>query len=108
MAKKVDNNPWVFDAADQYEGFANLAQSTKPNFGVKPYVQRIKVDTGAGGDVLITTDGTDANVVLKADATPADDTLEWPIGARVDGIYIDTLPTNATIKVWHGYENEGS
>ena len=106
MAKKVDNNPWTFDAADQYEGWANRAQSTKPVFEVKPYISRIKIDTGNGGDILITTDGTDANEVVKADSTPANDTLEWPIQKRVDGIYIDTLPTNATIQVWHGYDED--
>jgi len=102
MSKDVTGNPWVFDTQGEYEGFANRAQSTAPVYTCKVYIDRIKVDTGDGGDVAVDTDSTPTRRVIKADSTPADDTLEWPIGHYVDGIYITTLPTNATIEVWHG------
>jgi hypothetical protein len=112
MAKDVTGNPWLFDAATQGEGFGPNKDSISVVFTTKPYIDRIKVDTGDGGNVLIRSrsaagTGDHSRIdILKADSTPANDTLEWPIKHRVDGIYIVTLPANATIKVWHGYADE--
>lgn len=102
MAKDVTGNPWTFDAAAQYEGFANRNETTAPVFAVKVFVQQIKIDTGDGGNVAIDTDSAATRQVVKADNTPANDTLWWPIDHYVEGLYITTLPTNATITVWHG------
>jgi hypothetical protein len=104
MAKDITGNPWVFDTATESEGFANRNESTAPNITTNIFINRIKVDTGDGGDVAIDNDATPTRRIIKADSTPANDTLEWPIGHYVDGIYITTLPTNATITVWHGME----
>ena len=108
MAKDVKANPWVLDAATQGEGFGPNEDSVSVVFTVKPYVNQIKVDTGDGGDVLVhsrknASAGDHARyVVVKLDDTPANDTLWVPIEARVDGIYATTLPTNASLFIYHG------
>jgi hypothetical protein len=107
MAKEITGQPWVFNAAGEFEGYANNAELdgnlNGPHFPTRIFVQRFKIDTGAGGDVLI-NDSNGGNEILKADSTPANDTLEWPINSWVKGLYIQTLPANATIQVWHGKE----
>lgn len=108
MAKDVKANPWKLDATGQGEGFGPNEDSVSVVFTVKPYVNQIKVDTGDGGDVLIRSRNTASAGshgrydIVKLDNTPANDTLWVPIEARVDGIYITTLPTNASIYVYHG------
>jgi hypothetical protein len=105
-------SPWIFEKEGEGEGFGPNEDGIPVNFVIKPYVQRIKVDTGDGGDVLVysrkgASSGSHARyTVLKEDSTSADDNLQRPIGKRVDGIYIETLPDNAKVVVWHGREDE--
>lgn len=95
----------------------SIPAADKPVFNTSIYIRQIKITTGAGGDVLVysrkvagTADPTEENKpdqhkryeVLFADATPADDTLWWPMDQRVDGIYVETLPANAKLYVFHG------
>lgn len=108
MAKDIKANPWVFDATTQGEGFGPNLDSISVNFTIKPYINQIKVDTGDGGDVLVrsrntASAGSHARYdIVKLDNTPANDTLYVPIEAKVDGIYVVTLPTNASLYVYHG------
>lgn len=123
MAKDVSANPWVFDATGQAEGLGPSLDSGPEvthtvNFNVPVYIQQIKVVTGGtGGDVLVysrkivgTEDPTQypkcdqrkRYEVLFLDETPANDTLWVPINTRVDGIYVNTLPTGAKLYVYHG------
>jgi hypothetical protein len=53
MSKDVTSNPWTFDAAAQGEGFGPNKDSVSVVFTIKPYIDRIKIDTGDGGNVLI-------------------------------------------------------
>lgn len=108
MAKDITGQPWQFNAAGDFEGLANVgeldASLNGPVFPHRIFVRRIKIVTGStGGDVLVTeSDG--GREIARADSAPANDTLEWPINAWVKGIYIDTLPTGANVKVFHGIE----
>ena len=112
MAKVVRGDFIEFDAGDQGEGFGPNKDSVSVVYTHKIYVARIKVDTGDGGDVLLYSRQEAGAAdharyeVLKADSTPANDTLEWPIHKRVDGVFVETLPANAKIVVWLGYDNE--
>lgn len=81
-------------------GSGTHTMSMKNIFNHPIYIQRVKLDTGDGGNLLIEEDG--GRDIIKADNTPANDTLEWPIGAFVDSFKITTLPANATVTVWHG------
>jgi len=108
MAKVITDQPWKFDAAGQAEGKAawDNAQidNTNLEYDIPIYISQIKVDTGDGGNVLLTTGVTDGLVILKLDDTPADDTLWVPMEKYFDGILIQTLPTNAAVFVYHGVD----
>ena len=96
----------------------SISAANKPNFNTPIYIREVKITTGStGGDVLVysrkvvgTADPTEENKpeqhkryeVLFADATPANDTLWWPINTRVDGFYVETLPAGAKLYVFHG------
>ena len=77
-------------------------------FNTPIHISRLKIDTGNGGNVLITYTTDAGDELVKADSTPADDTLEWPLRKRVEAFYVQTLPTNATIQVWTGDESGDS
>ena len=106
MAKDVTNNIWRFDAAADAEGIANVGV-TGVVFDQAPiYVQWIRVDTGNGGNFLINeTNGADE--VLKLDSMPSDDSLERRIDSYVRGLYLQTLPTNATVSIKTGVPDVG-
>lgn len=89
------------------DGTGTHSLNMKSVFPCHIYIKRIKVDTGAGGNVLI-NESSGGRMVLKGDSTPANDTLEWPIGTRVRGIYITTLPAGGQIHVIHGNSAEGN
>ena len=95
----------------------SISAANKPVFNTTVYIKQIKVVTGDGGDVLVYSrkvagdaDPTEENKpgerkryeVLFLDATPASDTLWVPMDVRVDGIYVETLPANAKLYVYHG------
>lgn len=129
MAKDVSGNVWKFDATGQAEGYGPSLDSAvrggtpvthTVNYDVPLKIKQFKIETGSGGDVLIysrkivgTEDPTQypkcdqrqRYTVLSLDSTPASDTLWVPMGTRVDGIYIETLPTNAV--VW-AYMEDGN
>ena len=108
MAQDSTNNPWLFDAATQGEGFGPSLDSVSVVFTVRPYINQLKIGTGAGGDVLIYSrknagTGNHARVnIVDFSSTPANDTLWVPIDARVDGLYIQTLPTGGRVYAFHG------
>lgn len=110
MAKDISHNPWKFDTAAEGEGFGPNQDSVSVNFEHKPYVSRFRVYGGNGGAVLVSSrqnasvGNNDKHDVLNVPAMPAGETLDFPIGTNVDGIYIDTLPLNALVYV---YLNEG-
>jgi hypothetical protein len=112
MAKDVTSNPWYFDATTQGEGFGPNKDSVACVFPyVKPYIQRIKVEAGDGGsDVTIYSrknagTGDHSRItILELDSVTASDTIECPMGIRVDGVYIQALPTNGKVFVYHGEE----
>jgi hypothetical protein len=71
-------------------------------FNTPLYIEQIKLDTGAGGDFLLTYTTDAGDRVLKLDSTPVDDTLWIPIRKRVEAIYVQTLATNASFEVYTG------
>jgi hypothetical protein len=96
----------------------SISAANKPVFDIPIYIKQIKVVTGStGGDVLLysrkvvgTADPTEENrpderkryEVLFLDATPANDTLWVPMDRRVDGIYVNTLPSGAQLYIYTG------
>lgn len=83
------------------DGSGAMTLTMKSVFNHPFYLRRLKIDTGNGGDVLI-EESSGGRDILKADNTPANDTLNWEIDGFVSSFYITTLPTNALITVWHG------
>jgi hypothetical protein len=75
-------------------------------FNAKIYIDQIKVDTGDGGDFLLTWDADAQGRLLKLDNTPANDTLWVPIRKRVQAVYVQTLPTNGSVEVYTGYPED--
>ena len=73
----------------------------KPDFPVPIYIRQFKLDTGNGGNFLM-NESSGGRVVSKLDSTPANDTLWVPMETTVGGIYITTLPANASVEVHHG------
>ena len=107
MAKDITGQPWKFDATGQGEGIGPSLDSVSVNFPVQVYIDHIKVETGDGGDVLLYSRqnaGTEQKryTVLSLDQTPSGDTLAVEMRKRVDGIYVETLPANAVLWVYHG------
>lgn len=108
MAQNSSSNPWYMDAAGQGEGFGPNKDGISVVFDTKPYINQVKLETGDGGDFLMYSrknagSGDHARIILlKLDNTPANDTLWIPMDCRVDGVYIQTLATNAAVYVFHG------
>jgi len=75
-------------------------------FNLPLSIDQIKVDTGDGGDVLLTYTSDGQDRLLKLDSTPANDTLWVPIRKVVEALYVQTLPTNASLEVYTGYDEE--
>lgn len=100
MAKDITSQPWIFDTVGDTEGSANKAVATTV-FPVPVFIHQIKVDTGDGGDVLL-LQSSGGKRLLKLDNTPANDTLWVPMGEYFDGIHVTTLPTNASLEIYHG------
>ena len=108
MAKELSTNPWVFTAAADQEGIGRGGE-----YQIPIYVEQIKLDTGDGGDFLVTTASTSdtgalgypGKRLLKLDNTPANDTLWVPINRDWDNFHIQTLPTNASVEIYHGRTN---
>jgi hypothetical protein len=103
MPKDVTGSIWIFDTAGQNEGEANAAESTAPNFNTRLFITMIRVDTGDGGNFLL-NESNGGRRIVKLDNTPADDTLWVPINRWVAGIYVQTLPANASVEVLHGIQ----
>lgn len=77
-----------------------------PNvFQVPIYIQQLKVDTGDGGNFLLTETADAQDRLVKLDNTPADDTLWVPINSYVESLYVQTLASNASIEVYHGHKD---
>ena len=74
-----------------------------PTFQVPIYIRQFKLDTGDGGNFLM-DESSGGQRVCKLDSTPANDTLWVPIDRYVEGIYITTLPANASVEVYHGVD----
>ncbi len=75
-------------------------------FNLPLSIDQIKVDTGDGGDVLLTYTSDAQDQLLKLDNTPANDTLWVPVRKKVDAIFVQTLPANAQLEVYTGYDEE--
>lgn len=72
-------------------------------FNIPLTLNVIRLDTGDGGDFLLTYTSDSGDRVMKADNTPPDDTLWFNMhGKVVDAIYVQTLATNASIEVTTG------
>lgn len=103
MAKDVSTNPWKFDAADQYEGFANRNETTAPNFEVKPYVDTIVFEASASGgnfDVRVSNGGDPVSGIITLGAN---EQFQLVVGQRLEGVYIETMTdASGQILVYHG------
>ncbi|KRT68215.1 MAG: hypothetical protein XU15_C0026G0025 [candidate division NC10 bacterium CSP1-5] len=114
MPKDIKANPWVFDAEGQGEGFGPNEDGVAVNFSeVKPYVSRIKIMGGDGGTVEIlsrqnTSSGDHARYeILPIVTAAANAVTDHVVNQVVDGIYINDLPLNAKVYVYHGHEASG-
>ncbi len=95
MAKTLGKEPWIFTAANDAEGVGNGGEY---NFPI--YIDHIDLDTGDGGDFLL-TDASSGDQVKKLDNTPANDTIRMEIRGFVQGLFLTTLATNARILIFH-------
>ena len=75
-------------------------------FNLPLAIDQIKLDTGDGGDFLLTYTSNSGDRFLKLDNTPANDTLWIPVRKHVDAIFIQTLAANASLEVYNGYDEE--
>ncbi len=89
--------------ADAGSGTHTLVQQNI--FNIPIHISRIKLDTGDGGDFLLTYSTDAGDELVKADSTPANDTLEWPIGKRIEALYVQTIQSGMTFQVWTGDES---
>ena len=105
MAKDVTHNPWVFDAADQYEGWANRDESTAPVFDtIKPFVDFILFESGGTGgnyDVRMSNGGQPISGIVTLGANSQ---FQLNVGKYVDGVYIESFGSDGQILVYHGQE----
>jgi len=118
MAKDVTGQPWYFDGAGQGEGFGPSLDGVPVAFDSRVYIKRVKLYTGDGGAVRVydrqtlppvlgtPSENDDAqharHVVFYLQNLAAQDNLEVPVEKELLGFYVDTLPTNAYMEVFHG------
>lgn len=104
MAKVITHNPWVFDAADQYEGWANRNETVKPIFKNKPFVDYILFESGATGGNYDVRDANGGHQLSGIIALGANAQFSLPVGKYVDGVYIESFGSDGQILVYHGQE----
>lgn len=104
MAKSVTTGVLKFDAADQYEGFANAAEATPPIYAESPIpVQTILIESGATGGAYEVRPSDDSAVTLTGIITlGANSSAEIVIGDYVAGVYIEAFGSDGTITVKTG------
>jgi len=117
MPKDVTGQPWYFDAAAQGEGFGPSLDGVSVAFDGRIYIKRVKLYTGDGGAVRVYDRQTsppvlglpgedDAqharHIVFYLQNLAAQDNFEIPVEAELLGFYVDTLPANAYMEVFHG------
>ena len=117
MAKDVTGQPWYFDASGQGEGRGPSLDGVSVVFPTRVYIKRVKLYTGDGTTLLVYDRKTsppvlglpgedDAqnsrHIVLHFQNLAAQDNFEIPIEATLLGFYVETLPTNAYLEVFHG------
>jgi len=98
------SNGTAVDITDAGTGTHTLNMQNVYQFPI--YIDEIKVDTGDGGNFLATIGADAGDRLLKLDNTPANDTLWVPIRKRVRSIYVQTLPTNASLEVRLGDDRQ--
>ena len=104
MAQDMTSQPWLLDATGQ--SYARDAVATVGNNNTlsviqKLWIREIKVDTGDGGNVLVSV-SNGGRRLLKMDNTTANTTISVPIDELWEGLYVTTLPANASLEVYHG------
>lgn len=98
MAKDVTGNPWKFDAATQAEGLDNSGVFDHPI-----YVKTIAVSTvDHTGDSTVDIHDASGGRLLWTVEMSTNDREQYVIDDFVQGIYITTLPSGATVFVNHG------
>lgn len=78
--------------------------SMKNVFNHSIYINRLKVETGdadADFDLLDISSGRQIAYAASGDMV-LNNVLEWPIDAFVSGIYVNAMPTNGVVYVYHG------
>ncbi len=83
-------------------GTGTHTMSAQNVYKVPIYIEQIKLDTGDGGDFLLTETSDAQDRVLKLDSTPANDTLWIPVNHYVEALYVQTLASNASMEVYVG------
>ena len=109
MAKDVSHNPWVFDAADQFEGWANRNEAADADGNVavfqnKPFIDFILFESGATGGNYDVRDADGGNPISGIINLGANAQFQVSVGKYVDGIYIESFGTDGQILVYHGQE----
>ena len=117
MPKVVTGQPWYFDAAAQGEGLGPSLDDVAVVHKVPVYIKRIKIYTGNGTQVLLYDRKTSPPIlglpgeqdaqnarhtIINFQNLAAQDNIEVTLEARFLGIYVDTLPANAYLEVFHG------
>lgn len=99
MAKDVTKNPWTFDAATQGEG----TTVSGAVFNVRPYIKSVVLETDTTGGDFDVLDGASGDTIIGGSLTlAADSQVQIIVENFVDGVYINALPSGATVTVYHG------
>ena len=104
--KDVSHNPWVFNAADQCEGWANrnVTGAEAAVFQNKPFIDFILFESGATGGNYDVRDSDGGNPISGIINLGANAQFQVSVGKYVDGIYIESFGSDGQILVYHGQE----
>lgn len=105
MAKSVVGPIWKFDAADQYEGWANRDEATAPIFDtVKPFIKVIQFESGATGGNYDVRESDGGRAVSGIITLGANSQYQMVVDRTLDGVYIESFGTDGQILMTAGEE----
>ena len=105
MAKDVSGQPLKFDAADQYEGFANRNETTAPVFECPIDVDYILFESGATGGNYEVTESNNGPTISGIITLGANSQFSLPVGKYVPGVYMENFGTDGQVLVFHGRDS---
>ncbi len=99
MAKDTTTRILIFDAADQYEGFANRNESTPPVFNSKIWVETIRIESGATGGSYDIRHSDGGDPISGIITLGANEHTELTVGGYVQGLYTESFGSDGQILI---------